>query len=345
MNWPASSTPSTAPGLVTRGRAMSGLVRIVTQQRCVPTRPGGECPLILVLPLPGTHVVGAGRSTGDRDRRQLSEGTPQRARVLPAQPPRTGETPRCRVGPGPAAAHTGPAPRGGRATSRRGRHLVHVARAGAADQCQRPGARRHRPRVQTRPGRALASIPAGGRAGRADRRQRRRGGAAAGRGAGRARLSRPHCGVRLQRPVRPAGLQRDLRRALSHPRLRHRPRAQCPVADLHHAQVPAAQRRRAPAHGGRPQSQLRQARRRAAVDRLRRGPLRGKKFAELWATHQVAVPMPEIKWFQADDGTTIDMRTSGFHVDGMPEARLLVYMPATSADAAKIGRASCRERV
>jgi transcriptional regulator with XRE-family HTH domain len=70
-----------------------------------------------------------------------------------------------------------------------------------------------------------------------------------------------------------------------------------------------------------------------------------KKFAELWATHQVAAPMPAIKWFQADDGTTIDMRTTGLHVDGMPEARLVVYMPATSADAAKIERLRVRARL
>ena len=67
--------------------------------------------------------------------------------------------------------------------------------------------------------------------------------------------------------------------------------------------------------------------------------------SELRRKQLVAVPMPEIKWFQADDGTTIDMRTSGFYVDGMPEARLVVYMPATSADAAKIERLRVRARL
>jgi hypothetical protein len=69
------------------------------------------------------------------------------------------------------------------------------------------------------------------------------------------------------------------------------------------------------------------------------------RFAELWATHQVAEPMPAIKWFQVDDGTTVDLRSTSFDVDGMPQARLVVYLPASSADAAKLERLRVRSRL
>lgn len=60
------------------------------------------------------------------------------------------------------------------------------------------------------------------------------------------------------------------------------------------------------------------------------------EFAELWGTHEIALPMPQIKRFRAVDLGTVNMRTSSFGVVGMPEGRMIVYMPETAADAAKV---------
>jgi transcriptional regulator with XRE-family HTH domain len=62
------------------------------------------------------------------------------------------------------------------------------------------------------------------------------------------------------------------------------------------------------------------------------------EFAALWATHEVAAPMPQIKSFSCHDVGILDVRTSSFGVDGMPETRMVVYIPATPADAEKIER-------
>jgi transcriptional regulator with XRE-family HTH domain len=62
------------------------------------------------------------------------------------------------------------------------------------------------------------------------------------------------------------------------------------------------------------------------------------EFAALWATHQVAEPMPHVKSFDCADVGIVDLRTSGFGVDGMPETRLIVYLPATPLDAEKVER-------
>ena len=60
------------------------------------------------------------------------------------------------------------------------------------------------------------------------------------------------------------------------------------------------------------------------------------EFAELWGTHEVALPMPAIKSFRAVDLGTVNMRTSSFGVAGMPEGRMVVYMPETAADQARV---------
>jgi transcriptional regulator with XRE-family HTH domain len=70
-----------------------------------------------------------------------------------------------------------------------------------------------------------------------------------------------------------------------------------------------------------------------------------EEFAALWATHEVAEPMPQIKSFETPGGDAVDVRTSTYSVDGMPETRMVVYMPATSADAAKLEQLRVRARL
>jgi transcriptional regulator with XRE-family HTH domain len=62
------------------------------------------------------------------------------------------------------------------------------------------------------------------------------------------------------------------------------------------------------------------------------------EFAALWATHEVAEPMPQIKSFWCDGVGVINVRTSSFTVSGMPESRMVVYLPAAAVDQAKIER-------
>lgn len=75
---------------------------------------------------------------------------------------------------------------------------------------------------------------------------------------------------------------------------------------------------------------------------------RSDEFAALWASHDVAEPVPQIKSFELSDVGQVDLRTSAYGVDGMGESRLIVYLPATPADAAKIEQlrsAATRTRV
>jgi transcriptional regulator with XRE-family HTH domain len=62
------------------------------------------------------------------------------------------------------------------------------------------------------------------------------------------------------------------------------------------------------------------------------------EFAQLWASQDVAEPVPQIKTFLCGGIDQVDVRTSSFNVTGMPESRMMVYLPATPADAAKIDR-------
>jgi transcriptional regulator with XRE-family HTH domain len=60
------------------------------------------------------------------------------------------------------------------------------------------------------------------------------------------------------------------------------------------------------------------------------------EFVELWGKHEVSLPMPAIKMFRAMDLGTVNMRTSSFGVAGMPDGRMVVYLPETAADQAKV---------
>ncbi|WP_051265700.1 helix-turn-helix transcriptional regulator [Nakamurella lactea] len=62
------------------------------------------------------------------------------------------------------------------------------------------------------------------------------------------------------------------------------------------------------------------------------------EFADLWAGHQVAEPAPLKKRFNCPPVGILDMTTASFAVDGSPEYRMISYLPATDADAAKIAR-------
>ena len=66
------------------------------------------------------------------------------------------------------------------------------------------------------------------------------------------------------------------------------------------------------------------------------------EFAQLWASHEVAEPMPHVKSFQNPEVGQVDVNTSSFGVSGMPESRMIVYLPASPADAAKIERLRAR---
>ena len=59
-------------------------------------------------------------------------------------------------------------------------------------------------------------------------------------------------------------------------------------------------------------------------------------FADCWATHRVAVPMPLVKSFRTLDGRTIDVRTSSYSVMGSSDYRMVVYMPNSACDAEAI---------
>ena len=59
----------------------------------------------------------------------------------------------------------------------------------------------------------------------------------------------------------------------------------------------------------------------------------------------MAEPAPQIKSYDCGDIGVIDMRTTSFGVDGMPETRLIVYTPAGAADAGKIEQLRVRSQL
>jgi len=67
-----------------------------------------------------------------------------------------------------------------------------------------------------------------------------------------------------------------------------------------------------------------------------------ERFVDLWRMHEVALAMPMIKSFKAPDLGTVDMRTSTFGVPNMPEGRMVVYLPHTATDAAKLQQLCAR---
>lgn len=60
------------------------------------------------------------------------------------------------------------------------------------------------------------------------------------------------------------------------------------------------------------------------------------RFAALWAGHQVAEPAPMVKRFHCPPVGPLNLKTAGFGIDGAPGFRMMVYMPASDPDAAKI---------
>jgi transcriptional regulator with XRE-family HTH domain len=66
------------------------------------------------------------------------------------------------------------------------------------------------------------------------------------------------------------------------------------------------------------------------------------EFDSLWASHRVAEPIPQVKSFQAFDVGQVNTRTSSFAVAGTSESRMVVYLPLTVADAAKIAQLRAR---
>jgi transcriptional regulator with XRE-family HTH domain len=62
------------------------------------------------------------------------------------------------------------------------------------------------------------------------------------------------------------------------------------------------------------------------------------EFARVWGTHEVAESGPQRKTFACPRGGTVDLESASFAVSGNPEVRMIVYTPATPADAAKLAR-------
>jgi transcriptional regulator with XRE-family HTH domain len=60
------------------------------------------------------------------------------------------------------------------------------------------------------------------------------------------------------------------------------------------------------------------------------------RFASLWATHQVAEPQPTVKRFNCPPVGVLNMTTLGYAVEGAPECRMIVYLPAGDTDAVAI---------
>jgi transcriptional regulator with XRE-family HTH domain len=60
------------------------------------------------------------------------------------------------------------------------------------------------------------------------------------------------------------------------------------------------------------------------------------EFRALWATHQVAHAVPQVKTFGAAGLGPVQMRTSSFTLPATPDMRMVVYMPSTAADAETI---------
>jgi transcriptional regulator with XRE-family HTH domain len=69
------------------------------------------------------------------------------------------------------------------------------------------------------------------------------------------------------------------------------------------------------------------------------------EFAALWATHDVSEPMPSVKTFPCGDVGLVDVRTASFGVTGMPESRMIVYLPNSPVDAGKIEQLRATLRV
>ncbi|HEY1878813.1 MAG TPA: helix-turn-helix transcriptional regulator [Caulobacteraceae bacterium] len=62
------------------------------------------------------------------------------------------------------------------------------------------------------------------------------------------------------------------------------------------------------------------------------------EFADLWAEHDVVAPGEGVKRLRLPGGAVLGLEYSSFAVDGRPDLAMVVYAPATSADAARIQR-------
>ena len=62
------------------------------------------------------------------------------------------------------------------------------------------------------------------------------------------------------------------------------------------------------------------------------------EFAALWAEHDVVAPGEGVKHLRLPGGAILGLEYSSFAVDGRPDLAMVVYAPATAADAARIRR-------
>jgi transcriptional regulator with XRE-family HTH domain len=62
------------------------------------------------------------------------------------------------------------------------------------------------------------------------------------------------------------------------------------------------------------------------------------EFAALWAEHDVVAPGEGVKRLRLPGGAVLGLEYSSFAVDGRPDLAMVVYAPATAADAARIRR-------
>jgi len=61
-------------------------------------------------------------------------------------------------------------------------------------------------------------------------------------------------------------------------------------------------------------------------------------FAAMWASNRVSEPMPLVKELICSGGETFHARTMSFGVSGVPEVRMIVYVPAAAEDVAVLDR-------
>ncbi|RKN36802.1 XRE family transcriptional regulator [Streptomyces hoynatensis] len=70
--------------------------------------------------------------------------------------------------------------------------------------------------------------------------------------------------------------------------------------------------------------------------------LASPEFAGLWASGDVVPPGPRTKTFRHEEEGLIRLRSESLSVNGMPEARLVVYIPADEDSRAKVERLSAQ---
>jgi len=62
------------------------------------------------------------------------------------------------------------------------------------------------------------------------------------------------------------------------------------------------------------------------------------EMARIWADHQVTAPRPMVKVFRREPVGIIELNTVSYAIEGVTEARMVIYLPRTAQDAERIHR-------